>query len=162
MLAWAKTLKATTERDLTRAQVEKAYKQGLKARSWTLTALQDLGYDEDESELIVLLIDSQKQSEVLEENIEHLRRLYVRDILTKEELTKGLNDLGLTEAHKTEAIDKAERERRARIRLPSKADLMGWLKKGVITENELTDRMLALGYLNEDIARYIEATKETP
>lgn len=156
MLEWTRLRKLTPEKDLTKSMIERAYRESLKDRPWTLTALQGLGYDPEESELIVALIDAQNESDKMDEDIEHLIRLFIRDLMDEKAFVDALDKLGLSEAHKSRVQEKALRERQKRLKTPSKVDLEGWLKKGIITPDQFRVKMRTLGYLNDDIALYIK------
>jgi len=162
LLDWTRVRKMAPERDLTKAQIEKAFREGLKSRVWTIESLQGLGYDKDESELIVLLIEHDEQSKEREDIIDHLVRVRSQDKITEDEFSKGLDTLGITETHKSKIGERLEREQRARTRLPTKTDLITWLREGLIPDTIFRDRMISLGFLNDDITLFIDSIDREP
>lgn len=156
ILEWAKIQNLEGEKDLTKSIIINAYNMGLIDRNVTLEYIQGLGYDADESELIVSLEDNKREQKEIELNLKTLRVQYARDTITSYYFSQEVNKLGLSEAQTQRELIKAELEKERRIKLPSKSDLDGWMKNELITETDYRVKMKALGYQDPDIELYIQ------
>ena len=156
ILEWAKIQNLGGEKDLTKSIIINAYNMGLIDRSVTLEYVQGLGYDPDESELIMSLEDNKREQKEIELNLKTLRVQYARDTITSYYFSQEVNKLGLSEAQAQRELIKAELEKERRIKLPSKSDLDGWMKNELITETDYRVKMKALGYQDPDIELYIQ------
>ncbi|RLF47244.1 MAG: hypothetical protein DRN20_06175 [Thermoplasmata archaeon] len=122
--------------------------------------LQEIGYDKEEAEFIMALEEAKEKREDLKEQITALTWRYARGDITVDELKTELKNLGLTESKVEYYVNKAERTRRRLVKLPSKADLLRWLKLGIVKEDEFKQIMRQLGYKEKYIQKYIEEVKK--
>ena len=157
LVSWVKADGMASEKDLTRAMIINAYKAGLIDREVTKGYIQDLGYDGDESELIISLEDNKSEQAEIKETLKVLRIKFVKEIIGSYEFEKRCADMGLSETQTQKEILLALQQKEKTIKLPSKADLVGWIKAGIIEESEFRDKMIILGYQSGDINNYLEA-----
>jgi len=157
MLEFYKTYKNSANRDLTTSMTVKAYLRGLMTREDAKEYLQQLGYDEEEAELIISLEEEKRKDEHLDDAIESAIYRFARGLIDENRLRLILSDLGLPEAEKDLIVEKAYLEREKREKLPSKSDLFNWLKQKVINKDEFKSWMQKLGYKEDVIELYIKA-----
>jgi len=144
------------ERDLTRAQIEKGFEEGILDRVGAMELLQDMGYDELEADYILTLKEVKMDDEVEGHKIDVLMDLYKVGALDQETLISELNALNLQASYRDKLVAKAMRVKAAEVRMPSKAELERWLKEDLIDDEKWTNEMGALGYRAADILNYRE------
>ena len=157
MLEWAKINRAGPEKDLTRSMVLKAYELGLVIPEDALKYLQELGYDLDESKLILELEDNRIGQQVTIEEIKVLNYRYSRDKMTIEEYNKSMGLLGLPMKKIEGERVKARQMHEKRIKLPTKADITDWFKKGLIKIEDFKVKLSSIGYQAGDIELFAKA-----
>lgn len=155
LLEWTVLRKMSPERDLTRTMIMKSFTTGLKDRVWAMDQLELLGYDPGEAELIVSLKEHEIDEDGLSDQIDLYTLRYVSGLITLEELTGLLDELGLNEASKAKLLSTTQNKKDKQISLPTKTDLLDWLRLGILTEAKFKTRMSQLGFLNDDIELYI-------
>jgi len=158
-LEWTKLRKMSPERAITRTMILNAFDSGLKDRSWTIDQLEILGYDHEESELIVMLREFDLSESELSDITDVEETRFVKGLISEEELISALEELGLNELQKAKVITSAVISKDKLLRLPTKSDLADWFKKGLISEAIYRQRMIQLGFLNADIDLFIAEIK---
>ena len=143
------------ERDLTRSHIEKLYKEGQLTAEAVKTDLMSIGYDEEESKLLIMLIDMKLEDTQDKDLIATWSLQFKLHIINLAALTAKLETLNITIEKKNRLIAKAQLTEVRFITQVSKGDLMNWLSADIITQDIFKTKMLGLGYLNEDIERYI-------
>jgi len=163
--------RTTGERDLTKSDIYKGVKQGRITRGEASELLMDLGFDEDEADLLLATnIPPDEEDEVVNE-----RQLSKADILkglkteviTMDEASTKLLDLRYSPTDVEfllniyQAQVKPPEEPRARE--ASKADIVLGVKKGLITQEEGYGMLLDIGFTPEAAGFILTVkTEETP
>lgn len=145
-------------RELTRTQVEKAYKLGLINRDEVLDLLISLGYDVDNAEFVVSLIDSKVETDRIEEEIKTLAQQYTFNLISREEFIAELGKLNLPGELSEFLLAKYDRAKATRTKRPSKEDFMRWFNLEIITENTLRAELQVTGYGDAYVDNYIKET----
>jgi len=145
-----------SERDLSKAQILEGYKTKELSREQTIELIGNLGYDTDETELIITLEENKQATKELQEEIKALKAEYNHNVITIEEFTAEIEKMDLSEASKRYYTVSAQREKREVIESPTKADLKSWLSKKIIEESEFKTRMIDKGFNPKDIENYLK------
>lgn len=149
----------SAERDLTRGHIENLYKEGQITTEVATEDLISLGYDVEESALLIMLIDI-KLEDVMDKDLiatwETLFKIHVIDLST---LTANIESLNVTLEKKNRIIAKAQRIEIGFVTQPPKADLMNWFEAGIISEAIFKTKMLGLGYSIQDVGYYMQEMK---
>lgn len=156
LLDWTKIDMRATDKDLTKTQMLDAYELGLNSREKTIEYLIAIGYDSDESDLILALEDRKKELDNIKASIETISYQYVKGRLPIAAVRTKFTDLGVPSNRLEYYITKAEQAKDKVVRLPSKEDLIKWYKANRIDENKFTSEMKLLGFAQEYIDLYKE------
>jgi len=148
---WTVAEKMASERDLSKTESLRLYREGQITKDKLVTEMTKLGYDDAESNQIVTLADivmKNAEEKALVATWTDLFKIHTIDLKL---FKNNLDTLSLTEIKKNRIIARAERVEKAFITLPSKDDCKRWFKGGHIEEKEFIGRMQQLGYQTEDI-----------
>lgn len=156
MLEFYKAYRMSPEKDLTRSMIEKGYRYGELSREEAVKYLMKLGYDEYEANFIITLVDLRKKEEERDDMVKALVEQFKAGLISKEKLITELDRLDVKASYRDYIVAKAERERKAKTRLPSKEDIMRWRRRRFITEEQFKDLMKAIGYKDEHIELYLK------
>lgn len=160
LLEWTKKAYIGKEKNLTKAQILKAYKYRRKTKDETISLLKELGYDDKQAEFLVNLEDYKLKEEEREDKINTFKAEYANGNITEEELKGKLDEMDLSEYEKEKVVNKAKRLKRKRVKPITKTDLEKMLKAGIMDEKEYKDRMTMLGFDEKDVDMFIELIKK--
>lgn len=142
------------DKDVSLSLIKKAYYYGELTRDEAKGLVSRLDYDPWECELIVTLWDDELEIKDKEDQIEYLSLAYKKGVINEDEYFRELASLGLTATAINILKLKNSMQRKIEEKLPSKADLQRWLKKGFIDPNIFMYYMQQLNYPNELIYLY--------
>ena len=144
------------ERDFSRSSILKFYSEGLLLKPNALALLIKLGFSWQEAELIIERADLEIESDIRKDSINLIKDKYrVRDI-SYDEAQIDAGALNLTEGERIKLVRELESIRLSRITTPSRAELEGFFKEGLITADKFTSSMQGLGYNDFWIGIYQE------
>jgi len=151
LLQWFKLEKLPNPKDLTMSTILKAYEDGFFDRDTTKELLMQLGYDEDEAELLIREREHKMQEEYASEVEKTLAVQFLLGYIDESTLIGQLAELGYP-AHKISRIVWQLRQRKKRtIRVLSKEDVHILVKAGLMSLQQayqyLTEKM---NYTEED------------
>lgn len=149
------------ERDLTRTMVEKAFEIGeieLKEFKQLLIAL---GYDSEESDVIISIKQHKLDSDELDDKIATIKAQFVRGINTEEITIDLLDKLNLKSSYRDRLVAQIIREKQAQFKLPNKEDLLKWFTTKLIDIDLFSAKMELLGFREQDIQLYIKSVSVT-
>jgi len=141
-------------RDLTRSAVQQGYYRGIIDRNNASLILQEMGYDEFESEFWVTLIDWQIQQDELDDDLSRIEVLYVDGAIDDVGVNTYLGGLDLPASHTSALLVKWTRKKNAKIRLPSRSDLESFYRSDIIDDTQFANGLKNIGYRNVDIPKY--------
>jgi len=147
----ASTAKGQTakDKDISLSLIKNAYYYGEIDRNESLGLVQSLDFEPWEAELTVSVWDAQLKKKDKDDEIDNLELQYQRGLITQEVFYEKLASLDL----KATAIDtiklKNMAKRKLEEKLPSKADLNRWLKKGLIDDLFYYEYMTRLNYSDD-------------
>lgn len=159
LTAWTVKDTLAKQKDLTRTHIEKLYKEGQLTKEQAQSDLNELGYDEEESLLLLMLVDIKLEDEVNEDLITTWIDKFKIHLIDMKTLEANLDTLNLTVERTNRILAKAERIESKFVTLPSKDDLASWLSLGIISESIFKVKMQGLGYIDTDIMYYISEIK---
>lgn len=158
----AENLTKWTEKDvlgedlnLSKSEILNLYEQGALTRQKAVTELQKLGYDAEESDLILKLEDNKTEQKLKDRDKKVISNQYYYNQISRNDAEKALNALNLSEREKSLTLSEVEARIREKVKLPTKADLEKWYSAGLISENEFIQEMKALGYADKYIELYL-------
>lgn len=151
-----KHYKNESGRELTRSQIVQAYNYRLITPEQAKEYLIELGYDKDEAQFIISLEDYKRSQKELEDKINLTKYLYAKGIIDEKELRDRLAKLELSAEFIDKVVIDADNERSKKLKLPTKTDILGWLKNKTITASDFVDLMNKLGYSPKWIEIYLK------
>lgn len=152
---WTVSDTMAKERDLTRSNIERLYKEGQIPREKAAEYLLGLRYDEDEVEYLLSLVDIKIEDEIEKDLIGLWTEQFKLHEIDVKGFESNLNTLSLTMDKKKRLSAKAKRIELGFVTKPSKADLCKWYSNGIITKVKFTENMKGLGYTDESIKNYL-------
>jgi len=130
-----KDKKTIAERDLTKSDVLRAFRDGTITKDKASAFLSTLGYSSVEADLLLAREIHRIESSLIDSYVSTYKNLYVRGVLDKEEIRKQLKDIPLTVEHIKQLFTLWDLERLAKLDLPSKAEILRFLKKELVDED---------------------------
>ena len=141
-------------RDLTRTAIQQGYYRGIIDRNNAVLILQQLGYDAFESDFWVSLIDWQKEQDDLDIALSRIEILYTEGAIDDLGVNTELGLLDLPATHTSALLLKWTRKKKAKIRLPSRADLESFYRSDIVDVDQFSDGLSNIGYRGSDIPKY--------
>lgn len=148
------------ERDLTRADITGGYRDGVIPREEAVAYLQSLGYDPGEAEFYLSREDFNLAKDTRDLSVATYRKLYTEGILGKTATTGALAGLGFSEPEIELLYSLWDIEREGRARRPTRADLVRFVGKDIITRDRYRQELEEMGYLPEVVEWYLEDLAE--
>lgn len=143
-------------RDLTRSQIVNGYEIGVISQSDADDMLQGLGYDDDESEVILAIADAERDNRILKRRIELIRERYLRYDIASDAAAEQLTALGIDRETIDLHLEGWNLDREEKPEKPSRAVLGNWYKKGIISDIEYRDEMRSIGWDDRYIDYFIQ------
>lgn len=145
------------ERDLTKGDIIGLFNDGLLSKSLATSHLATMGYDSNESTLLI-------QREIVQE-MRFDRKADIRlivdqakiKVLTFQEAQERLAALDLSQKEMSKAMLEVSRSTSEKIRLPSKADLDNWKGLDLISLGRYEEELDGMGFPSKYVALYVEA-----
>jgi len=151
---------AATERDLTKADILDGYRKGIISREIAFDYVRSLGYDPSETEFLLVKAEYEDEKDRRNLTVSTYRQLYTTGILDKTSVTAALADLNFQEREIELLYELWDVELVGSLKVPSRADLTRFLKKGIINIATWRTEMAQMGYLDRAIAWYQEDMEE--
>ena len=146
------------ERDLTKGDIISLYKLDLLPRTDAVYMLKSLRYDESEAELFIERIDMQKELDLLDKRETALKKQYVNGLISKLDISTRMDSLGIPQKKRDALLELWTVDRELRADRPTKGEILGWLKKGMLTQEQAAEELSGLGYSNRYVNLYITGT----
>jgi len=144
-------------RDLTRSMIEHAYEDNLITRPKAIALLQEINYREEDAELILSIIDYDRERKEIDEQIDYITEAVRGGKTTVEDAIVELTKLNLPSDRITYLSNKLQRIVDTKVSIPSKDDLKMFLQMGIISEGEYRYLMRKHGYADKHIDWYLQA-----
>lgn len=156
MTSWTISVAMSTERDLSKSEIIKAFKNSIISESEASSMLIDLGYSDDEAELIISITTYTIENSILSREKRVLSTQFVNGRINIVEFQIGLETLGVNKRELALITSEAEARVKEKHKSPSKSDLDKWLKANVIDKGEYRAEMSFIGYSEYHIGKYLE------
>ena len=154
-LAWVKTQTGTNTKDLSQSALLNAYKKGLKDRASVIEYLTSMGYDNEESELLVSMIDTKNAEESIDDNIGVLQWQYEKYEIDEPIFLDALGKMEIPRGKAQKYLSEADNRRTTAAKTPSTATVKRWYQGDLITQDEASDYLTRLGYRDNERSLYL-------
>jgi len=139
---------------ITRATLERAYKDDLITSEELKENLIKLRMSEDTAEFYVSLAEYDKHMLSLKSLIDSLTIQFQEGLLSIDEIRAKIQLENVPTSFVESAIVKIQKQKISSRKLPSLADCQRWLKAGLIDVENFKTRLKTLGYRSEDVDIY--------
>lgn len=156
LTAWTKVEYAQNDKEVTRAQIEKAYTSRIIDRVEAQAMLEDLGWSGEKASWILDIADFTSASAVRSETIQAIKDLYLAGLCTAVEVRQRLGDEEVDPDYIEVLLSRWDVTRLTTRKLPSKTDLDKFLKASLVQEAEYKAELSRLGYSTEMAERYYQ------
>ncbi len=160
LLKFVKASDIEAAKDLTQSQMLKAYALGKTPKADVISYLKKIGYDDEESALIVALEDSKIEQSKIDDVIDLLDWYYVRGEVSDAEYLAEVNTLGIPLLKAEMYLAKAQAKYEKNAKLPTKAEVEKWYKADRITQSETISYLTRMGYQETERALYVDEWTE--
>jgi hypothetical protein len=143
-----------TGKDLSQAQVLKAYKMQLITRNESILLLGQLKFTEERADFLLTLTDFDREMEYQQDVIDDIKIRYQDNLIDANEARDKLGALNLTGSAIDLYMNTWEVKRLSNQKKPSKTDLDKFLKAKIITSNQYRLELQKLGYGYEYVDWY--------
>jgi hypothetical protein len=144
-----------TERDRSKEDWLSGYALGMINRTDALTGLAALGYDENEQEYYIAREDYKKAKKLTDKYIEYCHDAYIKGVNTLNEVVDQLTALNLPGETIDELTQGWQIERNLRVAKPTKSEILGWVKRKMMSLVEAADELRGLGYNDKYVNLYL-------
>lgn len=140
--------------NLTRAQVESAYRIGFIGSGEATEYLEEMEYSDEEITFVLALIDHSKSIEVSSNWISILRAQVKSGLITPQQAADKLASLGFSSGAVESYTQLFTAYAAEPDKLPSKTDVKTWFVADIISPTEVGTYLSNLGYCDRDIEHY--------
>lgn len=134
------------EKELSKAEILKAFKERLYTQEEAEEALRELGYDDASIWLLLTMSQEQAALKTRDLTLSQVKDLYQKGLRTKLDCSAFLSAFGYDANEITALYDLWDWESPQADRLPSRTDFDNFVAAGIITLQEWSDGYTALGY----------------
>jgi hypothetical protein len=155
---------AEKTRELTVAQLQRGLRDGLLPEVEVLSRFSGMGYNEANAKFLVDDVDKTPEGKARRLSVSQLSQAYKIGAITDAQLLNGLLGLGYSQEDAQVLVDIATPAPEAKARQLSAGQLSTGFRAGLVTEAELLEGLIALGYAQTDaeLLRDIAAQKPEP
>lgn len=148
---------AQSDRDLTKGQILKGYRERAIPRDDAERLLIDLEISQTGAEYLLEFEDYMLVKEMQDDVIDNIKERYTQNLIELHDARVMLNNLNLPATQIDILLDRWELKKWKDIKMPSKSDLDKFFKTKIINEDTYTQQMKKLGYSAVYIRWYKEA-----
>lgn len=146
----AKNPKKQRTKDLAATQIDSLYESGLESRKWATDALVGLGYDPDEAEWHLELLDARRLLAALQSNLNLIHREYVNHKIDEHTATMDLDQIGVAPDVRNLLLETWTNERKANVARLTNAQIGSALKYAGMPRGDAISRWMQNGYSEDD------------
>jgi len=144
------------ERDLTRTQIMKGYRDlGISSED-TKDLLVGIGFTDAQADFFIGLEDASELQDEISEEIALIREKYQGNLIPRSEVQASLSRLEIPGTKVNHLLRKWDTYKMLDVKLPSKADLLKFRVAGAIDEDRHRQELRKLGYNSEYADWYIK------
>ena len=142
--------------DLTRGNIIAFLKDGVLSGEEAQNLLVATGSSEEAAELFILSAELELEAEARKDAVALVLEKFKGGTTTFSSAQRELEGLGLTEFEKQKALNTLEREQARANKLPSKADLDKFRRRGIIEDSEYLSQMRLIGFSELWSGRFLQ------
>lgn len=144
------------EKNLSKSEILKGFKEGILSLDETKTNLTNLGYSSDEADYYISYEEYKESKSIQEEKIKIIAAQYKKNIIDDFEARKRLDFLDLPSKETNLLLDRWKVNKVSNTKLPTKEDLGKFVMGGIITPEIYYEEMQKIGYPEKYITWYIQ------
>ncbi len=148
------------ERDLSKAEVLRAYTKIIISQAETNQMLLDLGYDQNEVSVLISMKDYQEVKDNKSRELKRIQKFFHAGAYTSNQAINELGKLDMTGAEQDTTMALWESEKLSKLAAPSKKDLDSLFKSNVINETQYREEMAHLGFVPKYVEWFITQSKQ--
>lgn len=145
----------TFGKELSRTQLEKLYKQGVIDAIELADDFVDIGYDAEEAQFLIHLLDVEIEEEQWSSFIDRAEYEFKGGVTDRIQAEHFLTNVGVTTERIGQLLQRWINERITERTLPTKTDLLKWFDNDIISEAAFRREMKLHHYDDVDINRYL-------
>lgn len=149
-------------RDLAATQIDALYESGLESRQWAIDALIGLGYEQNEAEWHLELLEAKRLLAALQSDLSVIHRSYVSHKIDEEQAQTELDRLQMRNESRDLLLQTWTNEREANVARLTNAQIGMALKHAGMTRDEAITRWIGNGYPADDAAWLADIAQKTP
>lgn len=150
---------AEKERDLTKADILGAYQRKLISPEDTRDGLQGMGYDPDETEILISRIDYELAKKKKASVLRNLEKGYKKGAYDVNHIQARMQEMNMAGTEITELVNLWNAENKDDVTPLGKADITAMFKGKIITEANYKERLTSLNYTAADIELLVKLNK---
>jgi len=143
------------EKELTKADIITLYKKFAISREDALNMLQNLGYYDENAELLMTRADLEIYAALKKEQIGYAKTAYVAGKINEGEALNLLGKLDMPSSEVNSLMESWDLAKRSKVKELSLDNLKAFFKANVITMEELIGELGELGYNAQDTNRFV-------
>ena len=137
-------------KELSRSVIERAYERGLMDFNTALVELVELGYTQDDAEVLLHLVDERLAEELTELEIEAVFSELAAGVIDESQAMERLRQFGLPDRRIQFLVQRAILRQRASPRRLTVSQLQQAVRRGLMSAEEMFRRLVAMGYNEAD------------
>jgi hypothetical protein len=150
IITGAHSTKQAKTKDLSQSMIMELYEGGFESEDWAKGALVALGYDEDEAQLLINLIDARRVFAALKSQLNVIHRAYVNHKSSRDRAIEQLDAFGIGDVARDLLVESWDAERDANVTRLTNSQIGSALHKAIITKEDAITRWMQNGYPQED------------
>jgi len=144
------------KKDLTRANVETAYKEYFISREDAAGMLKTIGYDDTEVELYLSMDDYTVSKEYVDDIIASIKDKYQENFIDELQARDALQQLNVPTPKVESLLERWTTRKMVGVKIPSKAELFKFYKAKIIDLDTLKKELIKLGYDERYAKMYLD------
>ena len=160
--ATAKDTATAKEQDLTRGDILTGLQDGLFTEDEVTTALLGLGYEQQEIEYFIARVEFEQSKTDTTSQIAAYKQAYVTNVMDYNTTADALSKLNLSGDRQARLFNLWDLEKSVKVVKPTKAEVLAFMRSGIIDEATAINELRGLGYPDVYIAWYIESAQPKP
>ena len=153
---------AAEAKGLTRAAIQSAYKKRRLSRDEALSMMAEIGVQESIASWYLQQADLDREQELLDQQIDNVKQRYLNNLIDNGQALEAQYALGVGGEEARVNLESWQLSKSVKVSIPSRANLDGFFKQGVIGIDQYRGQMALLGYDAQYVGWYLGAlTLET-
>lgn len=144
------------ERDLTKTDIIKGLADGLFSPQEAGDALMMLGYSQEEIDYYFARVAFDQDKTTVNTLIKLYRTAYIGNTMTHNEIVDAFNQYNVSSQRIENLFNIWDIEKAIRTQRPTKAEILSFLRKGIIKEDVAVTELSGMGYAQKYIDMYLQ------